>query len=234
MIAAVAVGACRVLIVEDDRVIASLHRRIVSSHPGFTVIAEASSAELALRMVKAGTPIDLILLDLGLPGANGIQLLKYLRAAGGPDVIAVTARRDTQTVGTLLRLGVIDYLVKPFTPERLREALERFRERARSLSGDQLAQAEIDIFMHDPGHALLPRGIQPETLREVRAALASSGEPQTADRVAETVGIARVTARRYLEYLVTVGQVRVASDENPGPGRPHKLYRWAWESSPRV
>lgn len=220
--------SCRVLIVEDDPTIAFVHRRVVSSHPGFGVVAETSSAEQALRLLRSGTRVDLVLLDLGLPGADGIKLLRHLRSSGGPDVIAVTARRDSKTVGALLRLGVVDYLVKPFTPERLREAFERFRERARSLAHDELHQAEIDSCIHDSRHRLLPRGIRPDTLEAVRDAIAAVAEPVTADEVAESAGVARVTARRYLEFLVTVKQVLIEPDYSSRPGRPHKMYRWCW------
>src|SRR4051794_11217367 len=117
-----------ILIVEDDATIASIHKRLILRHPGFTVTAVVPSAEQAMALVRRGVRIDLILLDISLPGANGDDLLRALRATGGPEVIAVTASRDPAMVRRLLNLGVVDYLIKPFTPERLQQALVRYRE----------------------------------------------------------------------------------------------------------
>jgi response regulator of citrate/malate metabolism len=217
----------RVLIVEDDEKVASIHRRIVAGHPGFEVVAVASSSEQAHALFRRGVSIDLVLLDIGLPGADGGQLLRVLRAQDGPEVIAVTAARDQNVVQSLLHLGVVDYLVKPFAIERLQEALLRFRDRMQALAGcdGTLAQTQIDALYSRREHALLPKGLQPETLQAVRAALSEAGEEfSSAEEVAARASVARVTARRYLEYLITVRQVDMEplSDR---PGRPRKMYR---------
>ncbi|HEU4723587.1 MAG TPA: response regulator [Gemmatimonadaceae bacterium] len=217
----------RVLIVEDDPTVAKIHRTVVDSHPGFVVSATATTAEEAFRVLARGTPIDLLILDLMLPGADGVQLLRKLRAAGGPDVMAVTAHRDARTVNTLLHLGVVDYLVKPFTLERFREGLERFRDRTRTLTSAALEQADIDTCLHR-NHDLLPKGLRADTLDLVRHAATEEPAGVTADQIAARASIARVTARRYLEYLVTAGQMVVEPDPGSGPGRPHNVYRWAW------
>ena len=217
----------RVLIVEDDKRVASIHRRIVAAHPGFRVTAIASSSEQALTLIRRGVPIDLILLDIGLPGADGTQLLRVLRAAPGPEVIAITAARDPKVVQALLHLGVLDYLVKPFDVERLQEALLRFRDRMSTLgtTNTALAQGEIDTLYAQRERSLLPKGLQPSTLEAIRVALrAASDQMMSAEQVAQRTEIARVTARRYLEYLVAVRQVQVEPCSN-GPGRPRKMYR---------
>jgi response regulator of citrate/malate metabolism len=219
----------RVLIVEDDVLVSSIHQRIVAGHPGFRVTAVASSSEQALTLVRRGTPIDLVLLDIGLPGANGTQLLRALRARPGPEVIAVTAARDPTMVQTLLHLGVLDYLVKPFAVERLQEALVRFRERMRTLAtaNAALGQDDIDTLYAPPERHLLPKGLQADTLAAVRVALGGgSHEFLSAEQVAQRAGVARVTARRYLEYLATVRQVQVEQCRDR-PGRPRKMYRLA-------
>jgi response regulator of citrate/malate metabolism len=219
-------GDRHVLIVEDDAKIASIHRRIVSAHPGFRVSAVAGTTDQAMAVIRRGVPIDLILLDLALPGADGISLLRALRVNGGPEVIAVTAARDPKVVRTLLQLGVIDYLVKPFTIERLQQALVRYRERMRTLSAQRLEQNEIDRLCSRAEGSMLPKGLHPATLESVRGALrASGGEALTSEAVAKRASVARVTARRYLEYLIAVRQVEYESYSD-GPGRPRKIYRW--------
>lgn len=216
----------RVLIVEDDAKVASIHKRIVSAHPGFRVSALAGTADQAITVLRRGVPIDLILLDVALPGADGISLLRAIRSRGGPEVIAVTAARDPSVVRALLQLGVVDYLVKPFTVERLQQALVRYRDRARTLSGEQLEQSAIDRLYAGAETRLLPKGLHPATLESVRGALrASGGEALTSDEVAARAAVARVTARRYLEYLSAVRQVECESHSD-GPGRPRKIYRW--------
>jgi response regulator of citrate/malate metabolism len=213
-----------ILIVEDDATIASIHKRLILRHPGFTVTAVVPSAERAMSLMRRGVKVDLILLDISLPGANGDELLRALRAGGGPEVIVVTASRDPAMVRRLLNLGVVDYLIKPFTPERLQQALVRYRERMRTLSAEHLTQQEIDGLSMRNRSTLLPKGIRPDTLRVVRAALSSfEGQPVSAGTVAATAAIARVTARRYLEYLLAAGQATVDTCVE-GPGRPQKLY----------
>lgn len=216
----------RVLVVDDDRLAASLHRRIVSSQPGFSVAAVAASGEEAHAVLRRGVPIDLILLDVELPGANGVKLLRALRAHGGPEAIAVTAAREPKVVQDLLRLGVVDYLVKPFAIERLQESLLRFRDRVRTLDRHgALEQREIDLLYSSPARNLVPKGLKRDTLDAVRRALRGAGERfSSAEDVARDAAVARVTARRYLEYLVSSRQVEVNASHE-GPGRPRKLYR---------
>ena len=73
------------------------------------------------------------------------------------------------------------------------------------------------------GRRWLPKGLSEGALEQVRAALADAGEPRSAASVADRVGMARVTVRRYLEYLVATQQASCRSDA-AGPGRPQKLY----------
>lgn len=218
----------RVLIVDDDVHAASIHLRIVAAQPCFTVVAIASSSEEAQAVLRRGVKIDLILLDVELPGASGVTLLKSLRAEGGPEVIAITASREASVVQDLIHLGIVDYLVKPFAIERLQEALLRFRDRMRTLQGrSALEQRQIDVLYSSPKRKLLPKGLQQETLDAVRLSLRrADGGFSTAEEVAADASVARVTARRYLEYLVSAQQAEMDT-RHDGPGRPRKLYRIA-------
>ncbi|MEA2229945.1 MAG: two-component system, CitB family, response regulator DctR [Solirubrobacteraceae bacterium] len=216
----------RVLIVEDDRTVASVNCRLVSKLPAFTVVGVAATAAQAEQMVVNLRP-HLILLDLGLPGGNGVALLRGLRASGAPvEVIAVTAASSTAVVRAILHLGVIDYLVKPFAPERLRQALGQFLARMSALHPDRLDQTAVDSLRDGgaPSHRWLPKDLTAERLRVIEQVLTSAPEPLTAGEVGVATGIARVTARRYLEYLVTIEQATCES-VIAGPGRPRKTYR---------
>jgi two-component system response regulator DctR len=210
------------MVVEDDREVAGVNCRLVSRLPGLTVVGVAATADQAREMVSTQQP-RLILLDLGLPGASGISLLR--RSAAPVEVIAVTAAASTTVVRAALHLGVIDYLVKPFAPERLRQSLSAFARRARTLRRPQLAQAEVDLVQASGATGLhrLPKGLKRATLAAIRSTLETSTTPLTADEVGQCVGVARVTARRYLEYLEVIGAARVER-ECRGPGRPRNRY----------
>lgn len=214
----------RTLIVEDDPMVASVHRRLVAAVPGFAVVGVVDTAERAIRTV-AMTRAQLILLDLTLPGRSGVELLRAIRSRGAAvEAIAVTASREAEMVRVIAHLGVVDYLVKPFTRERLGEALQRFRQRMTAVERGWLGQSDVDAFYcADVRRGWLPKDINAETLHKVREAL-TNDEGDTAERLAQRVGVARVTARRYLEYLVTTREA--AFDlSGSGPGRPHKVYR---------
>jgi two-component system response regulator DctR len=214
-----------VLIVEDDPVVARFHQQVVADMPGFRVIGIATSGAEALRQVEDMKP-DLLLLDLGIPQGNGLSLLRRIRTDRIPvEVIAVTAASETETIRDTLHLGVVDYLVKPFEPERLRQALSQFAYRMATLDQPRLRQDAVDVLRMTaaPKKRWVPKDLRPERLKLVREALGEGEGPLTAEEVGAQAKIARVTARRYLEYMVTIGQARTWSVPN-GAGRPRKVY----------
>jgi two-component system, OmpR family, response regulator len=120
----------RVLVVEDDRMIAKGLERALRQQ-GYTIdgVADGRSAAEALRTEK----FDLVLLDLGLPGRDGIEVLRELRGRGeATPVIIVTARDDVQNRIAGLDAGADDYIVKPFD---LDEVAARMRSVLRRVAG---------------------------------------------------------------------------------------------------
>lgn len=224
---------CRTLVVEDDRSIAGVHCRFVSRQRGFQVVGVALTVPDAREMIANLRP-DLLLLDLALRGGSGLELLRELRASGSPlDVIVVTAHSTPELVRRSMQLGVLDYLVKPFWPERLAEALTGLSARNHQLAGARpLDQETIDRVRNGGSRAgeQLASGIRRDRLDAVRAELDRRARSLTAEEVAQATGIARVTARRYLEHLVALGVCTVDSHPN-GPGRPRKAYR-LWRRAP--
>lgn len=213
------------MVVEDDPVVAGLHCRFVARVPGFDTVGVAETASQAEHMVAAMRP-DLLLLDLGLPDRNGIELLRRLRARGDEvEAITVTAASGVADVRATVHLGVVDYLVKPFDQERLRQALSVFTRRMAMLSADRLGQGDVDRICSDGPNARrwLPRDLSVARLEEIQRRFARAPAPVTAADLAAGLGISRVTARRYLEYLVTIGQAQ-SSALASGPGRPTKTY----------
>jgi two-component system response regulator DctR len=209
----------RVMIIEDNPAVAALHRRIVDSVPYLRTEHIARNGERGFAALRTVRP-QLVILDLAMRGGDGLEFLRRLRAeAGDVDVIVVTASRSGEIVEECTRLGVVDYLVKPFAPERLHWALANFARRRRALARTTpLSQSEVDAARS------LPDGIRDATLASVLALLESRDEPFDADEVGGTVGIARVTARRYLEHLRVLGTVELVR-RLEGRGRPRNQYR---------
>ncbi len=211
----------RVLVVEDDRDVASLHCRLVAHTPGFDVVGAATTAAQATTMITTLRP-DLLLLDLGLPGESGIKLLRWLRASGlSVEVIAVTAAAMPRVVRATFQLGVLDYLVKPFRPDRLRQAMETFDHHARAFSGARMPQDRVDAVRRPAPR--LPKDIAADRVEQVEQALRAAPVPVTAAELGGQLGLARSTARRYLEYLVSVGLATVSPLPSEG-GRPRNGY----------
>jgi two-component system response regulator DctR len=212
------------LIVEDDATIASVYQRTIAAIEHLEVAGVVARGEDALAFINR-RQCDLMLLDLRLSGMNGLTLLHKLRAGGHPvEVIAVTSTRSAGAVRALAQRGAIDYLIKPFTVDRLRQSLALFFSRASALRKQDLDQADIDRICASGRSAgrWLPKGLTDEGVARIRQALADEREC-TSGQLADATGMARVTARRYLEYLVASGQASVDAVAN-GPGRPRKLY----------
>jgi CitB family two-component system response regulator MalR len=196
----------KVLIVEDDPMVAEFNRRYLVQVEGFTFAALARSATEALAIIEK-QEINLVLLDIFLPGMNGLEMLSRIRAIGkGIDVIVVSAACDSHSIQKALRNGVVDYLIKPFEFERLNAALTAYRERAMFMKNqDVLSQTELDrrILRKDqPVGTELPKGLDRNTLKIVWEAIqAVSGDNFTTEEMAKRVGISRVSMRKYLNFL---------------------------------
>lgn len=219
----------RVLIVEDEPLTAEAHAAYLHRLDGFTVIGSAATGRETLSAVATGRP-DLVLLDFNLPDAHGLQLVRALRTAGSAvDVIAVTAAHDTRGVKNAIALGVVQYLVKPFSFRTFAERLTTYRE-FRTGFEDRLTLSQADIdqrlgALRPAAPVELTKGIARETLESIAAVLMGKPGGASATEVAEAVGTSRVTARRYLEHLVVSGQAD-KDVRHSGPGRPENEYRW--------
>lgn len=227
--------AISVLIVEDDPRIAELHRRFTERVEGFKVVGIACALAEAAEMVELLEP-DLILLDLYFPDGDSFGLLNQVRAAGAEtDVILITAAHDVKTLKTAMRNGVFDFIIKPISTARFAECLDKYRNHyARLETRTMLEQGDVDGILHAPvttgasGEPVaehLPKGIDALTLDKIRAVFETepSAEGLSAEDVGARIGVSRSTARRYLEYLVSVCFVR--PDLVYGAiGRPERRY----------
>ena len=225
-----------VLIVEDEPLIAEAHRTYLARLPGFSVAAVAHTARDAMRAASEAsateTPVDLVLLDIGLPDASGISLasgLSGLRPA--PDIIAITSERDLEMVRAAVGHGALAYLLKPFTFAAFRDRLERYRRYREALPAgtDAASQAEVDRALAElrvgADRSAAPKGAAPGTNDEIARAVRDSADGITADEVAKQIGVSRVTAWRYLERLAEEGTLARQTDYGKA-GRPKTRYTW--------
>ncbi len=218
----------RVLVVDDDFMVASIHTRFVERMQGFEVIGTAGTGATALSEIDRLGP-DLVLLDVHLPDLTGIEVLRRLRGAGNDvGVLMVTAAREAETVRAAAAGGATHYLVKPFDFEDLRVRMEAFAAQLQALDEAESGQVAIDaVFAAGmrPARAALPKGLSQPTLEAVLEVLA--GLPEEADlsaaECAERVGVSRVSARRYLEHCVETGTAGVRLRYG-GAGRPERRY----------
>ncbi|MFJ8921628.1 two-component system, CitB family, response regulator [Streptomyces sp. LamerLS-316] len=219
-----------VLVVDDDVRVARINAAYVTKVPGFRVAAMAHSAAEALTRIGE-TPIDLILLDHYLPDRNGLAVVRELRALGHhTDVIMVTAARDVATVQAAMRHGALQYLVKPFAYAGLRTKLEAYAALRRTFEGGgEAEQTEVDrLFgaLWATGGSDLPKGHSTTTAELVRQALRSADGPLSAQEIAESAGMSRQTAQRYLKLLERTGRVRLSLKYGE-TGRPEHRYIWS-------
>jgi response regulator of citrate/malate metabolism len=229
-------GPTMVFVVEDEAAAARVLVDEVAAAPGFAVAGHTCRGAEALRRVVSDDEIDLVLLDIQLPDISGMDVLRRLRAAGcDVDVMAVTVLRDPSMVQAAMALGVVHYLLKPFTAATVRQKLEQyraFRARRVAVAGHAVVQQEIDeVFTALRAMAVdtLPKGVGPESLHAVAAQLRRSGA-MSAAQLAEILGTSRVTARRYLEHLTESGLAERRSRYG-GAGRPEVEYRWSGDDA---
>lgn len=225
----------QVVIVEDDTKIADLHRRFTERVDGFTVVGIAQGLDDARLMIELYKP-GLILLDLYFPEGTSLDLLRNIRAKGiETDVILITATKEMGPLRDALRGGVFDYIIKPVILERFTTCLEKFRGYFNRLHSEGvIEQEDVDNIRNiNPPSELeaptddLPKGIDALTLNKVKNAF-SEKHPETlegasAEMIGAIIGASRSTARRYLEYMVSVGLVY--PDVAYGTvGRPERRY----------
>ena len=216
-----------VLVVDDDFMVARIHSRFLQTQNGFRVAGVAHTGIDALAKLAELNP-DLMLLDVHLPDMSGLEVLRIARQDHPDvDVIVVTAERELDSVRDAWQGGAMSYLVKPFEYTALAQRLDHFRKARAVLDTSEVDQSDIDRLFgvgSGPGRrADLPKGLSRETADLVRRAL-SADEAVSATECAERVGISRVSARRYLEYLEQTGAA-VVRLKYGRTGRPERLYR---------
>ena len=242
----------RTVIIDDDIAVAGVHHGFLMAHGAFEVIGTAHTGASGLDMVKKLRP-DLLLLDIHLPDLSGLEVLTQLRAetqGAHLDVFAITAARELATVRGALAGGVIEYLVKPFGSAEFRARLDRYVANRSALLTLDTAETGLDQQSIDQLRSSVlptavsrtaavtrssgsqvaeanhpPKGLSKTTLDAVIELLRVPGTEYSAAELAAELGLARVSARRYLEYLVTLSKATL-TPKYGSAGRPENRYSW--------
>lgn len=218
----------KVLIVEDDPMVAELNSSYMAQLPGFCLAGIVSNGEEAIQFL-AQHKVDLILLDIFMPNLDGMELLSHIRSTDrGVDIIMVTASRNSQSIQKALRHGVVDYIVKPFNLQRLQSALLAYKERVQLIrQGQNLDQSDIDqriLLKPDNIAGEMPKGLERETLALIVEQSKNIMDFFTTEEMAQRIGVSRVSLRKYLDYLAKVGVLEMKLTYR-SVGRPVHMFR---------
>ncbi|MES2521430.1 MAG: response regulator [Gemmatimonadota bacterium] len=200
----------RILIVEDHDDLADALRANLRSEGYHASVA--NDGRQALAMVRADPP-DIIVLDLGIPGLDGLALLARLRAEGQWCPVLILSARDSDSDKVEgFRLGADDYVTKPFRTVELmarvdamgrRVVRERAAATAQVASAPTGAPADHDVSLLTPEQIMSACGL---TIRQAEVALLIA-EGRSNPEIAERLGISRFTARNHAEHILARLQV---------------------------
>ena len=218
----------KAVIVEDDLMVAAINREFALKTPELDIVATFHNGRDALEFLQQSPP-ELLLLDIYMPDVSGLDLLAELRRQGnGTEAILITAANDVDRVERALHLGVVDYLVKPFTYERFQEAMNKFLLRRSLKMKGTYTQTDIDQLIHagrKPGRAPqieLEKGMQQQTMERILDCFRREEHQHqylTCEQLAAETNLSKVTTRRYMNYLVerqkAVSRVNYATGGRP-------------------
>lgn len=225
-----------VMIVEDDFRIANIHQEVIEQLPFCTVVQQCLTAKETLTYLQQTTHLPhIILLDIFIPDVAGLSLLEKIKKTYPYiTIIIASAANDFETIQAARRIGVFDYIIKPIEQKRLQLSFHRYNDAIPTKTA-YFSQPETDVIFGwgqneaienatDTGVSFLPKGIDSLTLEDIRRFLDQYETTTiTALTLATSFGISRSTARRYLEYLVTLEVVQ-ASLHYGQVGRPQRIY----------
>lgn len=219
----------RVAIAEDDFRIANIQEGFLQQLEGFTLVWKALNGAEALEQLGR-EPVDLLLLDIYMPDWLGTELLPIIKEQfPQTDIIMITAASEKEMLQEALRYGVFHYLIKPVSLQKFTSILMNYKKKKQLLSeASHVTQDVIDAYFSEVvsptiSTTSLPTGIDSVTLTHVSDLMKTIESGISIEEMGVKMGASRTTARRYLEYLVTIGSCRV-EHEYGIVGRPERRY----------
>ena len=218
----------KVVIAEDDFRIAQVQEQFLQKITGVKMVGKALNAKETMELLSENE-VDLLLLDIYLPDELGTDLLSKIRERFPIiDIIMVTAATERTMLEKAVRYGVSNYLLKPVTMKKFVETIEDYKRKKELLSiSEEMDQKLIDRFFGITNQSTimqndLPTGVDRHTLKKVQEVVKEL-RGVSIDEMSEEMGVSRTTARRYLEYLVSI-DVCTAKHEYGIVGRPQRKY----------
>ena len=211
-----------VLVVDDEPQIVQLARDYLE-HAGFDVIV-TGDGNAALASAR-GTKPDLVILDLGLPGRDGLDVTRELRRTSTVPIVMLTARADEADRIVGLELGADDYVVKPFSPKelvaRVRAVLRR-SESARADGPDVLRAGDVEVDVRRMRVSVNGKSIEltPTEFQLLAALIREPGRVFTRSQLLDAVhGVAIESYERAIDAHVK----NIRKKIEPVPGAPRYL-----------
>lgn len=208
--------------------VAMINEQYIGRNKQFSVVGKCRDGKSAMEFLEENK-VDLVILDVFMPYADGFETLRHIRKKQIPtQAIMVTAANDREALEEALRLGIVDYLVKPFNFERFQVALNKFVSQQSALdSVGTLNQSSIDYIIdgaREKSEAMYPKGIQDKTLKLIMRYLDTQNGWLTGEDIAASTGLTAVTVRRYMNYLSQSGKAIAKMNYDTG-GRPCMMYK---------
>lgn len=191
----------RVLIVDDEALVRRGFTMILDAEPDLDVVAEAADGAAAVELALTGAA-DIVLMDIRMPGMDGIEATRRIAAANGPPVIVVTTFGLDDYVFQALRAGASGFLLKNTPPEQLASAI-RVVNRGDALIAPEVTRSLIQAFVRAADPATPP----PESLHEMLSrreieVLTHLARGLSNAEIAEALVISEATAKTHVGHIL--------------------------------
>lgn len=213
----------KVLVVDDAPEIVRIVRDYLE-HAGFSVVTGSNGSD-ALRLARTERP-DLIVLDLGLPGRDGIDVTRDLRRESSVPIVMLTARTDETDKLVGLELGADDYVTKPFSARELVARVRAVLRRAQAAAtpADVVSAGELQIDVPRMTVSVAGRVVEPElTASEFALLLAMARQPGRVFTRAQLLDALRGEAFEAYERAIDAHVKNIRRKIEPDPREPRYL-----------
>jgi two-component system, OmpR family, KDP operon response regulator KdpE len=213
------VSGSAILVVEDDASTSTSVARSLVAH-GYRVV-EAGDAEAARREWERQRP-DLVILDLGLPDADGLVVLRSMRRDAGTPILVLTARGGERVKVSALDQGADDYVTKPFGMAELHARIRALLRRAAGPSADDagvvlIGALRVDIARHTVEVDGAPVRLTPREFEVLRVLVTHAGRLVTHGRLLRAVwGSAYAEEGHYIHVYVSQIRRKIAAADRSG------------------